>query len=152
MKQAVWFRFLVNVVVSMVIFGGAAFGHPVEGRRKVVVFQKGTSGQVRQQMAKQAGARVLHNLPIIDGVAIELPAGRAPQALKALQRNRAVVGVYNDYVIGADHVVSMTPVEPPAAELFPWGVDRIGTPLVADLVTSLSVSRPTVAVVDSGID
>jgi subtilisin len=152
MKQAVWFRFLVNVVVSMVILGGAAFGHPVEGRRKIVVFQKGTSGQARQQMAKQAGARVLHNLPIIDGVAIDLPAGRALQALKALQRNRAVVGVYNDYVIGADHVVSMTPVEPPAAELFPWGVDRIGTPLVADLVTSLSVSRPTVAIVDSGID
>src|ERR671925_487041 len=54
--------------------------------------------------------------------------------------------------MGGDHVVFMTPVEPPAAELFPWGVDRIGTPLVADLVTSRSVSRPTVAIVDSGID
>jgi len=152
MKQVGWFRFFVNVAVSMVILGGVAFAHPVEGRRKIVVFQKGTPGQARQQMAKQAGGRVLHNLPLIDAIAIELPSGRAPQAMEALQRNRAVVGVYGDHVIGADHVISMTPVEPPAAELFPWGVSQIGTPAVFDLVTSLSVSRHMVAIVDSGVD
>jgi subtilisin family serine protease len=152
MKQVGWFRFFANVAVSMVILGGVAFGHPVEDRRKIVVFQKGTSRQVQHQMAKQAGGRVLHNLPLIDGIAIELPTGRVLQALKLLQRNPAVVAVHNDRVIGADHVISMTPVEPPATELFPWGVERIGTPLVFDLVTSLSVSTPTVAIVDSGID
>jgi subtilisin family serine protease len=152
MKQVRWFRFFVNVAVSMAVLGGVAFGHPVEGRRKIVVFQKGIAEQARQQMAKQAGGRVLHNLPLIDGIAIELPKGRALQGLKALQRNRAVLGVYTDNVIGADHVITMTPVEPPATELFPWGVDRIGTPLISALVTSLSVSRPVVAIVDSGVD
>jgi subtilisin len=152
MKQAGWLKFFVNVAVSMVVLGGVAFAHPVEGRRKIVVFQKGTPGHARQQMAKQAGGRVLHNLPLIDGIAIELPTGRALQAMKALQRNRAVVRVYDDHVMGADHVISMTPVEPPASELFPWGVSQIGAPAVFDLVTSLSVSRPTVAIVDSGVD
>jgi subtilisin len=152
MKQLGWFKFFLSITISMVIFGGVAFAHPVEGRRKIVVFQKRTSAQVRQQMAKQAGGRILHRLSLIDGVAIELPAGRVLQALKVLQRHPAVVGVYNDHVIGADHVISMSPVEPPATELFPWGVDRIGTPVVFDLITSLSVSRPMVAIVDSGID
>jgi hypothetical protein len=85
-------------------------------------------------------------------MAIDLPAGRVLRAVKALQRHQAVVGVYEDHVIGADHVISMTPVEPPATELFPWGVDRIGTPMVFDLVASLSASTPRVAIVDSGID
>jgi subtilisin len=152
MKQVGWFKFFVNVAVSMVILGEVAFAHPAEDRRKIVVFQKGTPGHARQQMAKLAGGRVLHNLPLIDGIAIELPRGRALQAMKALQRNREVARVYDDYVIGADHVISMTPVEPPASELFPWGVSQIGAPAVFDLVTSLSVSRPTVAIVDSGVD
>jgi subtilisin family serine protease len=69
-----------------------------------------------------------------------------------LQRHPVVVGVYADHVIGADHVITMTPVEPPATESIPWGVDQIGTPLVFDFVTSLSVSRPMIAIVDSGID
>jgi hypothetical protein len=152
MKHVGWFRFFINATVAMLILGGTAFGHTVEGRRKIVIFQKGTSGQVRQQVAKQAGGRVLHNLPLIDGMAIEIPSGRKGQALKMLQRHPAVVEVHDDQVIGADHVITMSPVEPPATEQFPWGVERIGTPAVFDLVTSLTVSRPMVAIVDSGID
>jgi subtilisin family serine protease len=152
MKQLGWFKFFISIAISMGILTGVAFGHPVEGHRKIVVFQKGLSWQARQQAAKQAGGRVLHNLPLINGIAIELPTGRTLQALKVLQRHPAVVGVYDDHVIGGNHVISMTPVEPPAAELFPWGIDRIGTPAVFDLITSLSVSRPMVAILDSGID
>jgi subtilisin len=152
MKRIGWFRFFFNVGVSMLILGGVAFGHPVEGRRKIVVFQKGTSTQVQHQLATRSGGRVLHRLPLINGIAIDFPAGRALQVLEGFRRNPAVVGVYEDHVISADHVISMTPVDPPAAELFPWGVERIGAPVVFDLVSSLSVSRPKVAIVDSGID
>jgi subtilisin len=140
------------MAVSMVILGGVAFGHPVEGRRKIVVFQQGTSRQVQEQMTKQAGGHVLHRLPLISGVALELPTGRTRQVLERLQRNAAVVGIYEDHVIGADHVISLKPVEPPATELFPWGVERIGTPAVFDLMALQSVWKPKVAVIDTGID
>lgn len=152
MQQLGWFKFFISIAVSMVILGGVAFGHPLEGHRKILVFQKGTFGQAQRQMTERAGGRILHSLPLIDGLAIELPAGRALQVLEALQRNSAVVGVYDDHVIGADHVVSMTPVEPPATELFPWGVERIGAPAVFDLVASQSMAKPKVAILDTGID
>jgi subtilisin len=152
MRQVGWQRFFINITISLGILGGVAFGHPMEGHRKIVVFKKEISRQAEQQLAKQAGGRVRHSLPLIRGMAIELPAGRVLRAVKVLQHHQAVVGVYDDHVIGADHVISMTPVEPPATELFPWGVDRIGAPMVFDLVASLSVSRPRVAIVDSGID
>jgi hypothetical protein len=152
MKRIGWFRFFFNVGVSMVILGGVAFGHPEEGHRKIVVFQKGTSGQTQELMTRQAGGRVLHRLPLIGGVALELPKGKTLQVLERLKRNSAVVGVYEDHVIGADHVISLKPVEPPATELFPWGVERIGTPVVFDLVASQSGWKPKVAVIDTGID
>jgi hypothetical protein len=152
MKQVWWFRLFVNIAVSMAIFGGVAFGHPAEGRRKIVVFQKWTSGQVQRLAVTLAGGRILHSLSLINAIAIELPTGGLAQALQVLQRNPVVAGVYDDLVMGADHVISMTPVEPPATELFPWGVEQIGAPAVFDLVTSRSLSRPIVAIVDSGID
>jgi Subtilase family len=153
MKHVGWFRFFVNVAASTVILGGVALGHPIEdSRRKILVFQKGIPDQAQEQLTKQAGARVLHRLPLVGGVSLELPAGREVQVLEALQRNSAVVGVFVDHPIEADHVVSMTPVEPPTTEVIPWGVGRIGAPMNFDLVTRLKVPKPRVAILDTGID
>jgi subtilisin family serine protease len=152
MNQVGYLGLFVNVVMSLAICVGAAFSHPVEGRRKIVIFQKGTSAQAQAQMASQVGGRVLHKLPLVDGTALELPAGREVQVLEMLRRNSAVVEVYEDHVMGADHIVSMMPVEPPAAEIFPWGVERIGTPAVFQLGALPKVSRPRVAILDTGID
>jgi hypothetical protein len=153
MKQVGWFRFFLNVVVSMVVLSGVAIGHPVEqNRRKIVVYKKGFSDQAQEQMIKQAGGRVLHRFPLIGGVPLELPTGRELRVLEALQSNSAVESVYVDHLIEADHVVSMTPVEPPTTELLPWGVERIGAPAVFKLVTPLKVLRPRVAILDTGID
>jgi subtilisin family serine protease len=85
-------------------------------------------------------------------MAIELPPSRRLQALEVLQQHAGVLGVYEDQVISAEHTVSMTPVEAPVTELFPWGVERVGTPVIADLLDSLKGSRPRVAVIDTGID
>jgi subtilisin family serine protease len=152
MKKVTVISLLVYAVASMVFLGGTAFAHSWENRRKIVVFQRGISRESQRQIIANARMRILHQLPIVNGMAIELPSKRSFQVLEALQRHPAVVGVYEDHVMGADHVISMHPVEAPASELFPWGVERIGTPAVFDLVTSRSVSTPRVAVLDSGID
>jgi subtilisin len=152
MKQVGWFRFFVNVAVAMVVLGGVAFAHPMEGGRKIVVFRKGISWLAQEQMTKQAGGGVLHRLPLISGIAIEVPTGRARQVLEAFRKNSAVAGVYDDHVIGADHVVSVAPVTPPATEIFPWGAERIGTPAVFNLVPPSTIFQPRVAILDTGID
>ncbi len=153
MKHAGWFGFFISVAASTVILTGVALGHPVEdSRRKIVVFQKGISDQAQEQLTSQEGARVLHRLPLVGGVSLELPAGREFQVVEALRRNSAVVGVYGDHLVEAAHVVSMTPVEPPATEILPWGVERIGAPAVFNPMTPRRVPRPTVAILDTGID
>jgi subtilisin len=143
---------IIFTVMAMVFFGGTALAHRWETPRKILIFQRGMSGEAQRQIAVNARTRVLHMLPLIDGVAIELPSGRRQQALEALKQHSAVVGVYEDQVIAAEHVVSMTPVKPPTTELFPWGVERIGTPAIADLAKAIPVPGPRVAVVDTGID
>ncbi len=144
---------MMCAVVSMVLLGGSAFAHQWESPRKIVVFQRGISGEAQRQIAAGARARVLHMLPIVNGIAIELPSGRQAQALEELRWHSAVFGVYEDHVITATHSgVSITPVETPATEIFPWGVERIGVPAVAGFLGSKNGPRPRVAVVDTGID
>jgi subtilisin len=152
MKHVRVLSVLMCAVVSMVFLGGTAFAHRWESPRKILIFQRGVSGEAQRQIAADARSRILHMLPLVNGVAIELPSGRRLQALEALQRHWAVVGVYEDHVISAEHVVSMTPAETPATELFPWGVERIGVPAVVELIASQRGPRPRVAVVDTGID
>jgi subtilisin family serine protease len=152
MKQIGWYSFFLGIAASMLMFAGAVFSHPVDSHRKILVFRQSVPGQVQEHIVKQIGGRVLHSLPLIHGMAIGFPKGRTPQALENLRKHSAVIGVYDDHLIGADHVISMTPVDPPATELFPWGVERIGTPRVFDLVMSQSVSVPKIAILDTGID
>lgn len=144
---------MMCAVVSMVLLGGSAFAHQWNSPRKIVVFERGISGEAQRQIAASARARVLHMLPIVNGIAIELPSGRRAQALEELRWHSAVFGVYEDHVITAAHSsVSITPVETPATEIFPWGVERIGVPAVAGYLGSKNGPRPRVAVVDTGID
>jgi hypothetical protein len=143
---------IVFTLLSMIFLGETALAHSRGNPRKIVVFQGGISKEAQRQIVADAQTRVLHMLPLVNGIAVELPSKRSLQALGALQRHPGVAGVYDDHVIGADHVIAMHPVETPASELFPWGVERIGTPTVFDLVVSRSVSTPRVAILDSGVD
>ncbi|HXH12894.1 MAG TPA: S8 family serine peptidase [Alphaproteobacteria bacterium] len=153
MKSVRSLSVMMCAVVSIMLLGDPAFAHQWESPRKIVVFQRGISGEAQRQIAAGARARVLHMLPIVNGIAIELPSGRRAQALEELRWHSAVFGVYEDHVITAAHSsVSITPVETPATEIFPWGVQRIGVPAVVGFLGSKNGPRPRVAVVDTGID
>jgi subtilisin family serine protease len=95
---------------------------------------------------------VLHRLDLLNAVSIELPDAQAEATLAALQGDQRVVEIHNDLVMQTDHVVSITPVEDPSTEIFPWGVQKIGVPLVFDLIASHTLSAPMVAIMDTGID
>ncbi|MBI3330025.1 MAG: S8 family serine peptidase [Nitrospinae bacterium] len=145
-------RLMVCMVVSIIFMAGAAFAAKGGGSRKIVVFREGTSFEDQEQTVTKSQSKENHHLSLIRGKAVALPPGGEEQALRDLRDNPAVEGVYDDHAISADHVVSITPVPAPVVELFPWGVERMGIPVVSDLLASGEWSAPMVAILDTGID
>jgi subtilisin len=152
-KQVAWVGSMIGTIASVILIAGAASaGHEQTATRKIIVFREGTTRQVHRQVVERHGLQVLHHLDLLNAVTIALPDDTVETALAALQGHLQVVEVYEDPMISADHVVSITPVQTPAPELFPWGVERVGVDAVFDLIASKSSSAPTVAILDTGVD
>jgi hypothetical protein len=109
--NSVGLRVVACLLVSLGLVGGGAFAATGDNIRKIVVFQAGTSMQVKQRVIAESGSHVLSILSLINGVAIELPAQNAAQALTALQADPAVTAIYDDLTNagqdgGGDNVIS----------------------------------------------
>jgi subtilisin family serine protease len=141
------------MIAPLVLIAGVVFaGHEQSAKRKIVLFREGTTPQVHRQVVERHGYRVLHYLRRLNAVSIALPDDKAENSLAGLRRNRQVSEVHPDPEVMADHVVSIAPVQVPRGESFPWGVERIGVPLVFKLMASQRSSGPVVAILDTGID
>jgi subtilisin len=144
---------MIGLIASVLLIAGATCtGHAQTTNRKIVVFREGMTQQTHSQVVERHGHKVLHHLHLLNATAIALQDDTAETALAALQHDPEVAVVYDDDVIAVDRMVPMTPVEAPAVEIFPWGVEQIGVPIVFELVASKSSSAPRVAILDTGID
>jgi hypothetical protein len=144
---------MTSSLAAIILVAGVAFAdHEQPRTRKIVVFREGTTQQIRRRVVERHGFQVLHHLDLLNAVAIELPAAKAEMALAALRSDSRVVAIDEDLMASAEHVVSITPVPPPALEISPWGVQQIGVPHVFDLIASHTLSAPMVAMMDTGID
>ncbi|HSF31881.1 MAG TPA: S8 family serine peptidase [Candidatus Tectomicrobia bacterium] len=145
-------RSMVAMVAALPLLVGVAFaGFEQTANRKIVAFRDRIPSQLQRQVVERNGSKVLHHLRRLNAATIVLPEDKGI-ALAALQADPSVGRVYTDHAIGADHVVSTTPVQAPSAEVFPWGVERIGVPSVFKLLSSWSSPGPVVAILDTGID
>jgi subtilisin len=147
----------ICLVASLGLMVGGAFAATGDSVRKIVVFQEETASQVQQQVVQQSGSQVLNVLSLVNGIAIALPPQGTTQALAVLQANPTVVGVYDDSAIsgqdgGGDNVIVITPADPPAQELYPWGLGAIHIPEVHYEEPGLKGSGVGVAILDTGID
>jgi len=152
-RQPSGVRPMIGIIVLTILMAGVAFpDHGRAGQRKIIVFREGTRREVHRQVVEHHGLRVLHHLDLVNAVAAELPDTVAEKALVALQDDPRVAYIEPDQVTSADHVVSITPVEPWLGEIVPWGVQKTGVANVLNLIVSNTLSTPKVAILDTGID
>lgn len=139
---------LALAVVAFLALSAPAFaaGPPV---RKIVVYRSGFLNAHALEALSRRGATVVKSLPSVDGAAVYLPS-EADAA--ALERDPLVLAVVDDAVVEAlDKALGKPGKNPPPvpAEVIPWGVSRIGAPLVWPTTTADPIK---VGIIDTGID
>jgi subtilisin family serine protease len=160
---------IAALLVALVFVGAAAFAATNAELRRVVAFQDDTPWPVQQEVVAQSGSRLLHALPLVNGVSVELPAIGTDAAVAFLTTHPAVVGVYDDPAVGVhadvgaiaqgaggdgaggDGTVFLTPVPAPSSEIYPWGIIRIGAVDLENYRHDLG-DGVKVAVFDTGVD
>jgi subtilisin family serine protease len=111
--------------------------------RKIVVFEAGIADKTAQQAVVQsAGGSVIKALPLINGLAIQIPG----PAVAALQRRAQVRRIDDDLVISAIVKPGAAPSQP--AQTVPWGIAQIDASPAWAYSTGAAVK---LAIVDSGI-
>lgn len=137
---------LVSGVVLSVVWGMLGIvptlGASDEPVRKIVVFNNGAVNEAaRDNLIKNFGGVKVKDLDLIDGRAVLLP----PRSVAALENDPQVLRVDDDILVEAlgQSVVIQ------AAQVLPWGIDRVDADLAWDTTTGDVVK---VGVIDTGIE
>jgi subtilisin family serine protease len=154
---------VVCALVSVILIGGV-FTTSADDLRKIVSFYNPSDRLVYEVIWSLGNGittiKLVHDLSLINALAIQLPTLGTDQALAFLQDlvDGLVLERLDDdpvgMVDGGSHPVCIAPaLLPPASQSYPWGVERIGARVVH---TDTKEPRwkgtgVTVAVVDTGI-
>jgi len=148
---------VVCVLVSVILIGGGAFAKNADHLRRIVKFhsidltEPGGSATARSVVAGSGSSKV-HELWLINAMAIRLPAASADQALASLQRNPNVEEVFDDPLSVAAGAICIYPAPPPVPESYPWGLQKIDVPAVHQRWPGLRGAGVLVAILDTGVD
>lgn len=138
MKNYIRFALILPILVGLLGFNASA-GH--EGR-KIVVFKEGVLNETeRDALVARAGGVKVKNLH--SGGKVVLLSNLASE--KALRSHPAVLRVDEDVIVEA----LAKPVFSQAAQVLPWGVDRVDAELVWPSGNTADVIK--VGVIDTGI-
>jgi len=99
----------------------------------IIVFKGKLDKRDRERVVKEHKGKVSHSYTIINAVAARIPS----KAIDKLKKNPNVKYVECDYIFNA------------TAQQLPWGVDRIGAPIVHGYDRGSGIK---VAILDTGID
>ena len=123
--------------------GGTTPAGAAGERVKAIVTFEQRPGRAAEQAVEALGGRVRQALGLVQGLAIEIPAGR----LRALERTSGVRSVELDHPLTAfDHAADTGDLEYENA----WGVEHIGTPEAH--AAGLTGAGIKLAIIDTGID
>jgi len=158
MTRRAWVLVIVSVLVSSILPGGWAFATGVEDRKKIVLFHSGILSTVQQTVITLSGSTVVHTLPFINALAIELPVLNPDWALDFLLNytlpplNIPVVeGIYDDLMVSVLPILPATPGELPPTEIYDWGLENIGADVAHQDMPTLTGAGVKVAILDTGV-
>ena len=156
MTRKTWILVIASVLVLIILSKGQVCATDADGRKKIVVFQDGTSSAVQRTVVALSGSTVIHPLAFIDALAIELPVGEPDQALAFLLNYsvlgvRPVAGVYHDLVVSVLPITPALPGEVRLEEGYDWGLKHIGVDVARQEMPDLTGIGVQVAIVDTGI-
>lgn len=123
-------------LIVAVVLGLAAVGASAQGENRIPVIV-GFQRMPDAAAVRRAGGTVKRTFHLVPAVAASLPA----KAIAALQRNPKVAYVESDRILHSLY-------QP--GETVPWGIDRIGAPIV--YAAGNAGNGVPVAVLDTGID
>ena len=153
---------IVCVLVSVSLIAREAFAQNTENRRRIVIFQPGTTLTAALNLVENTkvlgglSSKLVHNLwLLINGLAIELPSIGTQVVEDLLKANKLLVeGVYDDTVAivdGGSRCVKIVPAlqeELPVPQKYTWNMVTIAVPAVHPQRQGSGVR---VAVLDTGI-
>ncbi|MBM4443160.1 MAG: hypothetical protein FJ027_22335, partial [Candidatus Rokubacteria bacterium] len=96
MTRAVRTGVITLTLLAVVLVAATAFAAGEGGLRRIVVFRDGTPAPLQQDVVAISGSRLIRALPLINGVAIALPATNTAAALEFLRTHPTVSAVHTD--------------------------------------------------------
>jgi subtilisin family serine protease len=146
MKVAV----MVGVLVLIAVIGGGPSTAAADDGRRLLDVQCDILMAVQQTVSLIPGVKVLHVLPFICALGVQLNLGSLDALVQTLLGTLGVVAIYND-PLSALTLVDPISSETPPPEDYDWPMDQILVPDVQQAY-GLQGSGVTVAIVDSGVD
>ena len=156
MTRKTWVLVIASILVSVILIEGQVFATDEEERKKIVMFQEGTTcgsaadgGEAKWEYS---GTYYCHSSMHWQ---LSFPMRQPDEAVAFLLNYtvlgiRPVVGVYDDLVVS---VLPITPALPgmPLQERYDWGLKHIGVDVAHEEMPTLTGAGVKVAVVDTGI-
>ena len=159
---------VVCILVSVILIGGGAFVASAQNLRRIVTFQgidltTPLGYATALGVVTASGSSEVHDLSLVNALAIQLPANNINGALNILlsslcgpitQQIKCVQDIANDtlsMVDGGSHPVCIVPAAYPVPERDTWGMQHIGMPAVRQQWPDSQGTGVQVAILDTGI-
>jgi subtilisin family serine protease len=149
MRQRMMVAMTVGVLVLVTITGGGPSTAAADDGRRLVEVQCNLLKDVQQTVSLIPGVKVLHVLPFICALGLQLNLGSLDALVQTLLGTVGVLAVYYDPLASLALVDPMSPATA-SPEDYDWGMDQIFVPDVHN--DGLQGAGVPVAIVDSGIE
>jgi subtilisin family serine protease len=152
MTRMVQCRFKLLVLIAVILVGGVSAASA--DTREIVTFVDQTSMTAAEAALQGLGCQIIHVLPLINALAIEVSTISADQVSQWLSNSvNGVTGVYDDLGTLIDPICPTPSLATLGCgtECYPWGQQKINVP-AEQQSPGYKGSGVTVAILDTGID